>query len=360
MGESSGRVAVFGPSPMLSVTIEARGEGRDDVHCHPAGQGVWLSRMAGELGAWPMLCSLIGGETGAVLEPLLERLPGERRLVWTEEATGCYVTDRRSGERQVAGARVRREPSRHEVDELVAATTAVALESDLLAICNPYPGDALPLEAYGNLVSNARAAGVPVIADLSSPRIEATAAAEAELVKLNDWELAAFVAGPVDTPERLLDAAGRLRALGAQNVLVTRGGDPALALLGDEAWELVPPKLEAGSREGCGDTMMGAIAALLAAGRELPDALVVGAAAGAVNFLHHGLGTRVRAVRSRSSPRRWSCAGCRSLSRGAPDDLRGGSRRGRRARSNRDGTGRLDLLRAASPGREPQRPPAVR
>lgn len=294
MSESSGRITVFGPSPMLSVTIEARGEGRDDVHCHPAGQGVWLSRMAGELGAWPVLCSLIGGETGTVLEPLLERLPGERRLVRSDSSSGCYVTDRRSGEREVLAQAYVEPPSRHEADELVAATTAAAMESDVLAICNPYPGDAMPLDVYGNLVANARGAGVRVIADLSSPRIEPTAAARPELVKLNDWELAGYVVGPVDTPQRLRAAAEKLRALGARNVLVTRAGDPALALLGDEAWELIPPKLEAGSREGCGDTMMGAIAAALSWGSDLPEAIVLGAGAGAVNFLHHGLGTGSR------------------------------------------------------------------
>jgi 1-phosphofructokinase len=291
---SGGRIAVFGPSPMLSVTIEARGEGRDDVHCHPGGQGVWLSKMAAELGAWPVLCSLIGGETGAVLEPLLERLGGELRLVRSDSSSGCYVTDRRSGEREVLAQGYVEPPSRHEADELVAATTAAALESDVLAICNAYPGNAMPIEAYGALVANARGAGVRVIADLSSPRIEVAAAEQPELVKLNDWELAAYIRGPVDTPERLLGAAERLRDLGASNVLVTRAGDPALALLDGEVWELVPPKFEVGSREGCGDTMMGAISAALALGRELPDALVLGAAAGAVNFLHHGLGTGSR------------------------------------------------------------------
>jgi 1-phosphofructokinase len=250
--------------------------------------------MAGELGAEPILCSLVGGETGTLLKPLLETLPGERRLILSARSSGCYVTDRRSGSREVIAQAVDDPPDRHEVDELIATTTAAALESRVLAICNPYPGDALPLEAYGDLVTNARAGGVTVVADLSSPRIEAAAAAGPELVKLNDWELAAFAKGPVDTPRLLRSAAERLRDLGARNVVVTRAGDPALALLGEEAWELVPPKLEAGSREGCGDSMMGALAAVLATGRDLSEALVLGAAAGAVNFLHHGLGTGSR------------------------------------------------------------------
>ena len=288
------RVAVFAPSPMLGVTIEARGGTGDEVHCHPAGQGAWLSRMAGELGAEPLLCSLVGGETGMLLEALLGTLPGERRLVRTAEPSGCYVVDRRSGERRFVAQALAAPPDRHEADELVAATTVAARESGLLALCNPYPGDAMPLEAYVNLVTNARAAGVPVIADLSTPRADAAAGAGADLVKLNDWELAELVRGPVDPPHLLRAAAQRLRELGAANVLVTRAGDPALALLGDEAWELVPPRLEAGSREGCGDSMMGAIAAARAAGRPLQEALVIGAAAGAVNFLHHGLGTGTR------------------------------------------------------------------
>ncbi len=250
--------------------------------------------MAAELGAWPVLCSLIGGETGAVLEPLLGRMSGDRRLVHSSAGSGCYVTDRRNGKRRVLAQAYVDPPSRHEADELITATTAAAIESDVLAICNPYPGDALPIDAYRDVVANVRGAGVRVIADLSSPRVEAAAAAGPELVKLNDWELAAYIVGPVDTAARLRAAAEKLRALGARNVLVTRAGDPALALLGDEAWELVPPRLDAGSREGCGDTMMGAIAAALAWGEGLHEALILGAAAGAVNFLRHGLGTGSR------------------------------------------------------------------
>ena len=290
------RVAVFGPNPMLSVTIEARG-GADDVHVHAGGQGVWLSRMVAEMDAEPVLCSLVGGETGAVLTGLLAGLPITLRATAAAGANGCYVIDRRDGTRRPVAQSTAPSPSRHELDDLVAGTVASALESDVLAICNAFPGDLLPDEIYGELAADVRANGCPVIADLSSPRLDTVLPAEPDLVKLNDWELAEYVQGPVDPPDLLLAAARRLGEAGARSVLVTRGGEPALWLDGDAPPRLVvPPRLDRGMREGCGDTMMGAIAAQLAAGRTLEDAIVMGAGAGAANFLHAGLGTGRRAT----------------------------------------------------------------
>ena len=76
------KVAIFSPNPMVSIAIESfSSEGGDDIHIHPAGQGVWVARMAAELGAEPVLCGFIGGEVGTVLRPLLEELPVELRLV---------------------------------------------------------------------------------------------------------------------------------------------------------------------------------------------------------------------------------------------------------------------------------------
>ncbi len=289
------RVAIFGPNPLLSVTIEARG-GEEDIHIHAAGQGVWVARMAGELGTEPVLCGLAGGETGALLRPLLERMQGERRLVETTGDSGCYVIDRRTGERQVISQVLSPPPSRHELDELFSLTCATALESDVLVVCNPYPGEVLPLDVYGKLIADVRDNGTPVVVDLSSPRLDGALEGAPDLVKLNDWELAQFVSGPVDSPERLRAAAERLREAGAGSVLVTRGAEPALALRDGDAWVLTAPRFEGGHHEGCGDSMVGGIAAGLATGLDWGDALVQGAAAGAANFLHQGLGTGSRQV----------------------------------------------------------------
>jgi len=293
------RVTVFGPDPLLSITIErgdSDGGSSDDVHLHAAGQGVWVARMAAEMGAWPILCCSLGGETGTTLLPLLQALPGECRAARMAGSSGSYIVDRRAGARRLVAAGLRPALHRHEVDDLVSATCSAALSSAVLVVCNPYPPSGLPDEVYETLVADVRAAGVPVVVDLSTPRLDRTLASHPDLVKLNDWELAEYVRGPVGG-RRALHAARRLQDAGARTVAMTRAGAPILVLPEDgEPYEIVPPPFPKGFREGTGDSMTGATAAALAKGRSLREALVLGAAAGSVNFLRHGLGTGRRSV----------------------------------------------------------------
>lgn len=221
-----------------------------------------------------------GGETGEILTGLLESLPGERRLVETSDASGCYVIDRRAGERRVIASAVPGPPSRHELDSLFSLACATALESRVLVVCNPYPAEALPLDVYPKLVTDAKRNGVEVLVDLSPPRLDRAIEGQPDVVKLNDWELAQFVSGPVDAPEQRDAAVNLLLEGGAKAVIVTRGEKPAFAYRGDEILEIRPPRFDEGSREGCGDTMMGAMAAARARGMDWHDCLVLGTAAG--------------------------------------------------------------------------------
>ncbi len=292
------RVAIFAPNPLLTVTLEVEGAERQSIHFHAGGQGVWVARMVECLGAAPLLCSLHGGETGEMLLPLLERICGEGELclVPSVSASGCYVTDRRSGQRELLAMKLSDPPSRHELDELFSQTCAQALACGWLVVTNPMPGELLPLETYGDLVADARAGGCRTLVDLSSPRLDSSLASEPDLVKINDWELAEFVRGPVSTPEQLRAAVQRLHDRGARSVIVTRGERPALVLHEGRFRELTPPHFEHGFREGCGDSMMGALAAAWASGESFERALEVGAAAGAANFLRRGLGGASREV----------------------------------------------------------------
>ena len=295
-GADGARVTVFAPNLALSVTLEREGSERERVHFHPAGQGVWVARTLAEVGAHPVLCGFLGGESGQLLGGLLARTEPQRRLVETASPSACYVTDRRAGEREVLTCALSDPPSRHELDELFSLTTVEALGCGWLIVTNPLPADALPLELYEDLLSDVRAAGCRTLVDLSSPRLDSALRGEPDLVKVNDWELAEYVKGPVSKPEQLHAAARRLLDGGAGAVIVTRGEDPALVLAGEQGWWLTPPLLRNGFREGCGDAMLGALAGSWAQGSSFEQALRVGAAAGAANYLRRGLGSSSRAV----------------------------------------------------------------
>lgn len=285
------RVAIFGPHPLLSVAVEQTPQGADEIHVHAAGQGVWVARMAGALGAEPVLCCYLGGETGEVLGPMLDKLPGERRIVRTAVDSGSYVYDRRAGDREPIAHALSTPPTRHEIDDLVAATVAAALHTRLLVLCNPYPGDALTPDVYERIAGDVRAQGVRVLADLSAPRLEGALRGGVDVVKINDWELAELAQGPVERDDDLAAAVETIREQGVDMVVITRGERTALVFAGDERWELVPPAFDHGFREGCGDSMMGAMAAVFARGGDWRDAVTIGAAAGAANFLRRGLGS---------------------------------------------------------------------
>ena len=113
-------------------------------------------------------------------------------------------------------------PSRHEIDELFSTTVAAALDSDVLALCGPYPSEALPLEIYGNLVADVSSNGTPVVVDLSPPRLDSALEGGPDLVKINDWELARYVEGPVDSERRMRAALQQLLDAGAGAAIVTR------------------------------------------------------------------------------------------------------------------------------------------
>ncbi len=292
------KVALFAPHPLLSVTLEADASERPQIHFHAGGQGVWAARMVAQMGATPVLCGFLGGEPGDLLAGLIERgiQPGETRIVRTATASGSYVTDRRSGERALVAMSVSDPPSRHELDDLFSLTCAEAIASGWLIVTNPMPADALPLDLYGDLVADARANGCRTLVDLSSPRLDSALRGRPDVVKCNDWELAEFVRGPVSDSGELLAAARSLRQAGAGTVIVTRGERSAIVLHEDEILELTPPRFEHGHREGCGDSMMGALTAAWARGETFERSVILGAAAGAANFLRHGLGSASREV----------------------------------------------------------------
>src|SRR6516225_10697526 len=113
-------IVVFAPSPLLTITVEAAGTPRQEIHLHAGGQGFWVARMAALLGAEVSMCCALGGESGAVLQALIAREEVELLSVGCAASNGAYIHARRadSDSREELARTQSRPLSRHETDEL--------------------------------------------------------------------------------------------------------------------------------------------------------------------------------------------------------------------------------------------------
>lgn len=290
------RIAVFAPSPLLTVTIEP-GIDRPEVHLHAGGQGFWVARLAATLGAEVVLCCALGGEPGRVLEGLIDPEQLTLRAARANSPNGVYVHDRRTGERIEIVSVDSRGLNRHATDELYGMALGAGLDADVTLVTGCQPPDVVEADLYRRLVSDLRVNGKLVIADLTGPPLRAVLAGGIELLRLNDDELVAEGYAAGNSEREIVAGANRLRISGAHYVLVSRGSAPAILVDGDaepRRLDLVGPVFEPLDRRGTGDSMFAATGVGLARGMGMVGALRLGAAAGALNATRRGLGTGTR------------------------------------------------------------------
>ena len=288
-------VAVFAPSPLLTVTIERGANDRPEVHVHAGGQGFWVARMVARLGVTVTLCAPFGNDTGRVLRTLIEGEGVAVRPVEMQAANGAYVHDRRSGERVVVAETLSGELNRHEVDDLYDATLVTGLDSGVVVLTGPVHTGVVPPKLYRRLAVDLRTNGCRVLADLSGEPLAAALAGGIDLLKISHEELCAAGYASSDNPHDLLDGIAQLHAAGARNVVVTRAEEPALAQIDGDVFEIVVPPLEPADYHGSGDSLTAGLSVGVARGLDLETTLRLAAAAGALNVTRHGLGTGRRA-----------------------------------------------------------------
>ncbi|WP_026874554.1 1-phosphofructokinase family hexose kinase [Jiangella gansuensis] len=290
----SSEVVLFAPLPVLTVTIEEQG-GEPDIHLHAGSQGVWQARMLVTLGAPVTMCSVLGGESGTVLRHLIEDEGVTVRAVQGTGHNGAYVHDRRDGDRQEIAEAPATPLTRHELDELYGLTLSAGIDAGAVVLSGPSDQhtqhDAVPPDAYRRLAADLRAVGRPVIADLAGERLAAVLAGGVTVLKVSHEELLEDGRITDTDQDSIVKAMHTLQDEGADNVVVTRADEPLLLLAGDTVSEVRMPRLQAADSHGAGDSLTAGVAATLAKGGSLDEAVRLGAAAGMLNVTRHGLGT---------------------------------------------------------------------
>jgi 1-phosphofructokinase len=276
----------------VTVTVEATPESSeaDELHFHAGGQGFWVGRMLAVLGLDTVLCGTFGGEVGDIAYGLARDTGMVVRPVWTSATNGAYVHDRRSGEREVIATMHAAPLSRHEIDEFYGTALVEGLDAEVCVLVGGGIGPAVvPPSVYRRLANDLTNNGKAVIADLSGEPLAELLDAGIRVIKVSDEEMMKDGLASSDDEEALVEAMQSLAERGTQCVVVTRAHKPTLALFDGALHVVKGPKFEPLDPRGAGDSMTAGIAAALARGNDMRDALQLGAAAGAMNVTRRGL-----------------------------------------------------------------------
>jgi 1-phosphofructokinase len=288
-------VAVLEPSLILMVAVGTGAQERAEVHFHAGGQGFWVARMAAELGVQARLCAPLGGRSGHLLPVLAQLDHVAVDGVRSHRSNAVWISTGPDGEEATVVETPPPPLDRHEVDRLYSAMLAAGLDAGVAVLTGLSSPAVMPAEVYRRLAHDLSANDVIVVADLSHEPLLQALAGGVTVLKISDEELVERGWASDRTTDEAIAGIERLRAMGARAVVVSRGPEPLIADLGaGELVEVVTPRLEELNPRGAGDTMTGALAAALACGASLEDALRLAGAAGALNVTRRGLGTGER------------------------------------------------------------------
>jgi 1-phosphofructokinase family hexose kinase len=286
------------PNPALDKTIVlpdfavGRTYRATEVITLAGGKGFNFARALRTLGQQSLVVAPIGGHAGQRLLELAahEAQACDSLAVKAELRTCLTIIDPANDNRltEVYEQGVPLEAG--EWEDLVELAASHFAQATFLAVCGSFP-PGVPEDGLHNLSQRAREARLPVLLDTHGPQLISALETGPALLKINQFEAGESVGRPIATTAQALAAAADLQQLGAREVVITLGKAGAVGLTADgKAFGWSTPEVAALSPIGSGDSMFAGIAASLASGQGLPEAVRMGVAAGAANTLSIGAG----------------------------------------------------------------------
>jgi ribokinase len=256
----------------------------------PGGKGANQAVAAARLGARTAMIGRVGDDAfGAELRRVLAAdgidcqavravpgVPSGVALIEVDDAGRNHIVVVPGGNGHLAPADVQA----HE--PLLAAARAVVLQLEV------------PLEAVRWTAARARALGKLVVLNPAPARpLPADLLASADYLVPNELEASALTGLWVDSPAAAAEAAGRLRAQGPRNVIVTLGAAGVLSASAGGTRHHPARPVQAVDSTAAGDTFIGGLCAALVEGRSLEAAIAFAQAAAAISVTRPGAQTSI-------------------------------------------------------------------
>ena len=178
----------------------------------------------------------------------------------------------------------------------------LAAEADVVTISGSVP-KGLDGTAYQRMVKLVKEAGKPVLLDTSGKLLEQGIEACPTMIKPNLDEIRMLTGKDCTDLGEIVEAAKVLHARGIEIVTVSRGGEGAVVVSGEGAYQARVPRIDAVNTVGCGDSMTAGFALGLSEGLSIKEILRKASALSAAAAMREETGFFVKEDMERLLPR---------------------------------------------------------
>lgn len=226
------------------------------------GKGLNVARVIKLCGENVLASGLAGGFNGAYLEKLLDEDDISHSFVHIEgETRSCInILDEAFGSTEYL------EPgcaaSREEEERFLQVFPKIIEKSTVVTMSGSVP-QGVSKDIYKRMIQIAKDAGKQVILDTSGELLKMGLEGCPTVVKPNRDEMEQLFHTKIQGIGDVLENAEKIRLAGIPYVVVSLGGDGALMLCEEGAFQAEAPKVHVLNTVGCGDSMVGALAVAL-------------------------------------------------------------------------------------------------
>lgn len=270
--------------PDFQLGATNRAESQEMV---PGGKGINVSKVLSTFDVATRLYGFTAGFTGDFIEKDLKEKSLETHFIHVQGTTRINVKLRTDTETEVNGQSP--DISDKNTEELLAQIDQLT-SGDTLVLSGSLPSN-LPADFYETIIRTANQKKVRTILDTSGAPLTHGLKANPFLIKPNIAELEALYQTTTAGIEEVIELAERAVSDGAENVLVSSGGKPALLVSKDMVLESTIPSGSVVNSVGAGDSMVAGFLYSLSKNSDLKQAFQYSVAFGSATAFSQGFVT---------------------------------------------------------------------
>lgn len=269
----------------------------------PGGKGLNVSKPAAIYGAEVTATGFVGGHAGHYIEAALGPFGIKSAFYHMEaESRSCINIWDEKNQLQTEFLEPGFSVTETDFEKFLEHFQGLAAEADVVTISGSVP-KGLDGTAYQRMVKLVKETGKPVLLDTSGKLLEQGIEACPTMIKPNLDEIRMLTGKDCTDLGEIVEAAKVLHARGIEIVTVSRGGEGAVVVSGEGAYQARVPRIDAVNTVGCGDSMTAGFALGLSEGLSIKETLRKASALSAAAAMREETGFFVKEDMERLLPR---------------------------------------------------------